>query len=255
MQFRKGLILMGISTHTFESERVAPLGRAQKLQERAWDGAVAHELVQPLTALLLYLQSARRADPHDPMLVKACNEAERLSAVVSGMRGFAERRPPACRSVELPPLVDDAIAVALLDDPRRVRLVRADGAELPRVVADPVQIQQVVVNLVRNALRAVSDRPDGEIHISTAVRGRSAEVVVQDNGPGVPPKQRAELFVAFAGTGRGGLGLGLAISRAIAERHGGALRLAPQRPGRGAAFVLRLPIADATHRLHSRRDA
>jgi len=247
---------MGITARLCESRRAAATGHTTVLQARAWDGAVAHELVQPLTALLLYLEGASRTIPGHPMLAKACEEAERLSAVISGMRRFAERRPPDCCPVKLPRLVDDAIAVALLDDPRRVRLVRADDAALPTVVADPVQIQQVVVNLVRNALRAVSDRPDGEIRVSTAARGRSAEVVVQDNGPGIPPAERADLFVAFAGTGRGGpgLGLGLAISRAIAERHGGVLRLAPQRPGRGAAFVLRLPVADAAHRLHNRRD-
>jgi two-component system sensor kinase FixL len=225
------------------------------LQERAWDGVIAHELAQPLTALLIYLQSAYRAVPSDPMLAKACEEAERLSAIVSNMRRFAERRPPNRRPVELPPLVDDALALALLNNSHRVRLVRADDAKVPTVAADPVQIQQVVVNLVRNALRAVSDRPGGEIRVSIVARGGGVEVVVEDNGPGVAPDERAELFAAFAGAARDGLGLGLAISRAIAESHGGALRLAPQRLGRGAAFVLRLPVPGTADQSQKRSDA
>jgi two-component system sensor kinase FixL len=225
------------------------------LRDRAWDGAIAHELAQPLTALLIYLESACRAVPSHPLLAKACEEAERLSAVVSSMRRFAERRAPDCRPVELSPLVDDALALALLNDSHRVRLVRADDAHVPTVIADPVQIQQVVVNLVRNALRAVADRPDGEIRVFIIARGGGVEVVVEDNGPGIPLEQRPHLFAAFAGAARDGLGLGLAISRAIAESHGGALRLGSQRSGRGAAFVLHLPLADDVDQMQKRRNA
>lgn len=240
---------MGISARLAES----PTGnwrrrRNTELPERAVSAALGHELSQPLSALLLYLQSIRHgAHARDPLLDKAYREAERAVAIVLSMRRFAERRPPLCRPVDLAPLVDDAVALAEVGQPAGVRLVRADDAA-PKVWADTVQIQQVVVNLVRNALQTVAGRADAEVRVCIGKHEGMAELVVEDNGPGITPEGRARLFEAFVtGTRHGlGLGLGLAISRAIAESHSGALELAPRPVGCGAAFVLRLPLFDAT---------
>jgi len=114
---------------------------------------------------------------------------------------------------------------------------------LPRLALDPVQIQQVVVNLVRNALQAVDGRDAGEVRIATVCRSRSVTIEVADDGPGVAPEARARLFRPVTSTKPEGLGLGLAISRAIARAHGGDLEFEPGS-GCGAIFTLRLPLPE-----------
>ena len=238
---------MSISAERVESRTLSRRQRGNtELPERAVSAVLGHELSQPLSALLLYLQSIRHgAHGRDPLLDKAYREAERAVAIVLSMRRFAERRPPLCRPADLAPLVDEAVALAEVGKPAGIRLVRADDAA-PKVWVDAVQIQQVVVNLVRNALHTVAGRADAEVRVSIDEHEGLAELTVEDNGPGITPEGRARLFEAFVtGTRHGlGLGLGLAISRAIAESHSGALELAPRPVGCGAAFVLRLPLFD-----------
>src|ERR1700674_1796245 len=148
---------MTISATQSESP-VAGAGRfSAVMPSNALSAVLAHELTQPLAALLLYLQSARRdARDRNAALDKACQEAERASAILLRMRRFAARRRPECRPVDLRFLIDDAIELALVGHVLRVRLTRADDAALPKVSADPVQIQQVLVNLMRNALQATA---------------------------------------------------------------------------------------------------
>jgi two-component system, LuxR family, sensor kinase FixL len=252
---------MGISAERIESRGSGTQKRGNsELPERAVGAVLGHELSQPLSALLLYLQSVRHSvHGREPLLEKAYREAERAVAIVLSMRRFAERRPPLCRPADLAPLVDEAVALAEIGKPAGIRLVRADAAA-PKVWVDAVQIQQVVVNLVRNALQTVAGRVNPEIRVSIGEHEGMAELMVEDNGPGVTPEERARVFEAFvSGTRHGlGLGLGLAISRAIAEGHSGALELAERPAGSGAAFVLRLPLFDplgvvAAHQLERRR--
>lgn len=221
--------------------------------------ALAHELNQPLTAVMLYLQAAGRthdkaSDTHRrgeigahlddtirSILGKAQREAERAGNIIRRMRDFVEKREPERRLVDLNGLIEEAVELTLLGYRQRTRVVRHLRTPLPAVRVDAVQIQQIVVNLMRNALEAASGSGQERIWIETQAKDGTIRFSVRDSGPGVPPDAVQNLFRAFASTKRTGLGLGLAISRAIAQNHGGDLTVDPGGNGRGACFSLVLP--------------
>jgi two-component system sensor kinase FixL len=113
---------------------------------------------------------------------------------------------------------------------------------LPDIAVDPVQIQQILINLIRNALDAVRQAPIKRVGLTAAVSGEDMLIRITDSGGGVPPEVVPTLFRAFSGAKKGGLGLGLTISRSIAQNHGGDLAVEPNGGEGGAAFVLRLPV-------------
>ncbi|HSP26391.1 MAG TPA: HAMP domain-containing sensor histidine kinase [Saliniramus sp.] len=127
-------------------------------------------------------------------------------------------------------------------------VVRDYRQDLPQIEVDPVQIQQVVVNLVRNAYEAVKSCKGGRIEIATAADEKSVTLTIGDNGPGIPEDRMVDLFQAFKTGKRSGMGLGLAISRTIAQTHGGDLSVDPGGGGRGATFVIRLPFQATARR-------
>lgn len=214
--------------------------------------AIAHELNQPLTAVTLYLQAVNRAmetseeqvdDRIREILDKAIREARRAGQIIQRMRQFVEKRDAERRSVDFPSLIDEALELVLLGQyTLSVRVIRDDEDALPSVNVDPVQVQQIMVNLVRNALEVVKGSDEGWIRISTRRSGDFIAVEVVDSGPGIPPAQLRNLFRAFSSTKKKGLGLGLAISKSIAQSHGGDLTVDAGGDGRGAAFTLRLPL-------------
>lgn len=217
--------------------------------------ALAHELNQPLTALMLYLQAVERscakqgaanALPASVMTIleKAVHEAERAGSIIQRMRQFIEKRDPVRKLVELNPMIEDALELTILGSPPGTRIVRDLGIDLPHVQVDPVQIQQVVVNLVRNALEAIKSCDVQVVRVSTTLRPDGVAMSVLDSGPGIPPEGIAELFKAFSSSKSQGLGLGLAISKSIAQTHGGDLIVDPGGRGRGACFTLLLPLPD-----------
>lgn len=212
--------------------------------------ALAHELNQPLTAVMLYLQAGERTlkkgrDPRaDEMLAqvmsKAVHEAERAGSIISRMRQFVEKREPNRRRVDLNAIVDEAVDLTLLGIRDKVTVVRRFAPDIPAAFVEPVQIQQIVVNLLRNAVEAVRERPDPVVEIETRAADGMLQVCVSDNGPGIPPQAMPDLFRAFATSKRSGMGLGLSISRTIAQSHGGELSVDPGGNGRGAKFTLTL---------------
>ena len=220
--------------------------------------ALAHELNQPLTAVMLYLQAVGRThdkatDAHRrgeigahlddtirSILGKAQREAERAGNIIRRMRDFVEKREPERHLVDLNGLVEEAVELTLLGYRPGARVVR-NLRSLPAVRVDAVQIQQIVVNLMRNALEAVRGGGQERIWIETLAKDGTIRFSVRDSGPGVPAEAMPHLFRAFASTKRTGLGLGLAISRAIAQNHGGDLTVDPGGNGRGACFSLVLP--------------
>jgi two-component system, LuxR family, sensor kinase FixL len=215
--------------------------------------ALAHELNQPLTALMLYLQAVERACGQDPdnslpdnvlaVLRKAVREAERAGNIIQRMRQFVEKRDPQRRLVDINPLIADALELTKFGTRPGITRIKCDfEAHLPQVFVDPVQVQQVLVNLTRNALEAVRGRPNPEVMITTRRDAKGVAIQVSDNGPGIRPEAVPELFKAFASSKNGGLGLGLAISRTIAQSHGGTLDVDPGGQGRGAQFTLSLPL-------------
>jgi two-component system sensor kinase FixL len=215
--------------------------------------ALAHELNQPLTAVMLYLQAIKRANdlasdgaalpgPTRAIFEKALREAERAGHIIQRMRHFVEKREPRRRYLKLNPLVDDAVELTLLGSPPGTRITRSLAPDLPQVAVDPVQIQQVVVNLLRNAIDAARAHVAPEVNVGTRLNGDMVELTVADNGPGIPADSVANLFKAFSSSKGEGLGLGLAISRTIAQTHGGDLTVDPGGNRRGACFTLHLPL-------------
>jgi two-component system, LuxR family, sensor kinase FixL len=213
--------------------------------------ALAHEINQPLTALLLYLQTAEKLfrdlpaeTPHAAtirdVLSRSGREAQRVIDIVKRIRGLAEKREPVRVETELASVIDDAIELTLVGRRSSARIERRYRA-VGRAVIDPVQIQQVIVNLLSNALDAVAGHEGGVVTIE-GVRARANVVItVGDNGPGIPPEQIGAMFRAFETRKRNGLGLGLSISQAIAHAHAGDLGVDPGGRGSGARFTLTLP--------------
>jgi two-component system sensor kinase FixL len=250
-------ILRDISSRKEAEERLSELQRELVHMTRvsAMDemgAALAHEINQPLTAIMLYLQAVVRSADADPsialpattktILGKAVREAERAGAIIQRIRSFVEKREPERKLHDLVTLVDEAVELTLLGHRAHVRVVREHAPGLPRVLVDSVQLQQVVVNLVRNAIEAVRSASVQEVRITSFVHEGTVRLSVRDSGPGIPQHAMPTLFKAFSSSKRTGLGLGLAISKTIAQNHGGDLTVDPGGDGRGATFTLHLPV-------------
>jgi two-component system, LuxR family, sensor kinase FixL len=218
--------------------------------------ALAHELNQPLTALMLYLQAAewacqrRDSSSHQiaknvlPMLRKALREAERAGNIIQRMRQFVEKRDPQRRLVDVNPLIADALELTKFSTRPGVTRITCDfKTDLPQVLVDPIQIQQIVINLARNALEAVKGRLNPELIITTRHDDKGVAIDFEDSGPGLKADVIPDLFKTFKSSKTGGLGLGLVISKMIAQSHGGTLDVDPGGKGRGARFTLTLPLA------------
>ena len=216
--------------------------------------AIAHELNQPLTAVMLYLQALSRklracADDGTvdaalcEILSKTLREAERAGSIIQKMRHFVEKREPDRQAVDVSKLIDEALELTLLgNDGAGVEVVRDEARALPPMDVDPVQIQQILINLIRNGIEAVRGRDERWIRIAVRTDDTHLLVEVEDSGPGIPKETVRNLFKAFSTSKKTGLGLGLAISRSIAQNHGGDLLVEPGGGGRGATFVLTLPL-------------
>ena len=137
--------------------------------------------------------------------------------------------------------------VLLGHDIEGLQIVRDLDPMLTHVHVDPIPIQQVLANLLRNAMEAVRKSDRRMIKIQSMVSGGQAIVNIEDSGPGIPPDGLSNLFKAFATTKKSGLGLGLMISRSIAQNHGGDLTVDGGGDGRGATFSLRLPLIVGSH--------
>lgn len=212
--------------------------------------AIAHELNQPLAAVRNYVAAAQRGLPAGAApaaaepLAKAIQQTDRASEVVRGVLQLMRRGSTERAAEDLNALVDEAASFALVGTaPHDVALTRDFAPDLPPCVVNRTQIQQVVLNLVRNAVEALEGSARREITVRTGIGHDGAvEVSVADSGPGLPEAVRDRLFMPFVTTKPRGVGIGLAVSRAIVEGHGGTLRAEPNGGG-GAVFRFTLGAA------------
>lgn len=218
---------------------------------------IAHELTQPLTALLSQSQAAVRlaASGRDPALLGealAANvrEAKRAGEMLTRMRNYIRKHDTAPVPTDLNEVARDVGALMQADlAARGIQLRLALEPELPPVTADPIEMEQVLHNLIRNAADSLDGAAAGEkeIRVETAFEDWQAVVRVRDTGPGIAPETLARLFEPFFTTKPDGLGLGLPLCESLVTRAGGRLSAENARTG-GACFTFALPAAGATQR-------
>ncbi|GAB2174765.1 sensor histidine kinase [Dongia sp. agr-C8] len=221
--------------------------------------AIAHEINQPLTAVLNYVQAARRiledANMNMPpkatdAMDKAAAQAARASDIIRNLRSFIQKGESERRLEDLNKVVAEAIALGLVGVKETGISVHLElsGEPLPAFV-DKVQIQQVVFNLVRNSIEAMTEAgPPGRLRVTTGlchgpIDARMVEVVVADSGPGLAPEIQSQLFQPFMTTKEKGMGLGLSICHSIVESHGGRI-VAESAGERGVSFRFTIPSAE-----------
>jgi two-component system sensor kinase FixL len=213
--------------------------------------AIAHELNQPLAAISNYLRGSSRllqnrsdddSKAISDALEKANEQSLRAGQIIRRLRDFVSRGESERRVESITKLIQEASALALVGiKDHDVHVFHQLDSEVDRVIADKVQIQQVLVNLVRNAVEAMQESPKRELTIaSMADEDDMALVKVADTGSGIPAEAASQLFQPFFTTKPQGMGVGLSICRTIIESHGGRISVEPNEGG-GTVFSFTLP--------------
>jgi len=242
---------------------LAHLSRVAMLGELS--GALAHELSQPLTAVLSNAQAARHMLDRQPLDVELLRDTlddiirsdKRAGAVIDRLRALLRKDDIALQPVDLNDVAREVVDLAYGElASRRVTVKSTLPSAMPPVLGDRVQLQQVVLNLVLNACDAMNGNhaTDRHLALSTMASDGFVELVVADRGPGIPDGQLERVFEPFVTFREEGLGLGLAISRSIVTAHGGSIRAENNADG-GATFRCLLPVAQVEQALPSRVNA
>jgi C4-dicarboxylate-specific signal transduction histidine kinase len=240
---------------------LAHVARAQSLG--VLTASIAHEVNQPLSGIITNANTCLRMLAADPPNVDGARETarrtirdgNRAADVVTRLRALFGKKGTATESVDVNEATREVIALSLGELQRSRVILRAELADdLPPVTGDRVQLQQVILNLVRNAsdaMSGVNDRPRQLVIRTERDEGDRVRLTVQDAGVGLDPQGADKLFEAFYSTKSGGMGIGLSVSRSIIESHHGRLWAAPN-DGPGATFAFSIPCApDGVTNAHS----
>jgi len=232
---------------------LAHLSRVATMGQMA--SGLAHELNQPLAAILNYASvcldhiEKQWGSPATALtaIQEVMNETRRAGAIINRMRSFVSIQQPETVPLDMNELVRESVSILDFElRHRRIHPHLALAGNLPQVLGDAVPIQQVLVNLLFNAVQAIgeSNSPANGLMVNTAVHdeGRSVQVCVVDTGPGISPENMTRLFEPFFTTKAKGMGMGLNISRSIVESLGGRLSVVPN-PDRGMRFCFTIPVA------------
>ncbi len=225
----------------------------------ALTASIAHEVNQPLSGIVTNASTCLRMLATDPPNVDGARETarrtirdgNRASDVITRLRALFSNKETTTESLDLNEAIREVIALSLSELHRNRVILRTELADdLPLVTGDRVQLQQVVLNLLRNAsdaMSSVNDRPRHIVITTEREEGDRVRLTVQDVGVGLDPQAMDRLFEAFYTTKNEGMGMGLSISRSIIERHHGRLWAAPN-DGPGATFSFSIPcgLASAT---------
>ena len=237
------------------SSELAHVARVTSLGALA--ASIAHEVSQPLSGIITNACTGLRMLAADPPNVDGARETvrrtirdgNRASEVITRLRALFSKKEATIESVDLNEATREVIALSLSELQRNRVILRTElASDLPVVKGDRVQLQQVVLNLLRNAsdaMSAVNDRPRHMVITTEREEGDRVRLTVQDAGVGLDPQAMDRLFEAFYTTKNDGMGMGLSISRSIIERHHGRLWAAPN-DGPGATFSFSIPCAPAS---------
>ena len=248
-------MLVVMKPHATVEEVQAELARVRRALDMGELAAtIAHEVNQPLTAIvtngnfcLRRLESATpNLDECKAAITEIVSDGTRASAVITRIRGLLTKETPNRTELDINRMIQ-YVTILLRNELRgnRVSLRTELASDLPRVPGDQVQLQQVLINLIINAMEATSrsTRRRREILIRSAKNRDGVLVQVQDSGPGIEPALANRIFEPFFTTKAKGIGMGLSISHSILESHGGRLRTVPSPTG--ALFEFTLPTDDA----------
>jgi len=208
--------------------------------------ALAHEVNQPLTAMANYVNAAKRliaADKQQGLqqaLERVGEQGDRARQIIQRLRDQVRKRETERRTENLFKTIEEASGLALVGVGQGLKLEIRVHDDATQAVFDKIQIQQVLLNLMRNAAEAMDGSAKRELSITTAREGDMVEISVADTGPGLPEAVRARLFEPFVTTKPNGMGVGLSVCRTIIEAHGGNLR-AEDGAGGGTVFRLTVP--------------
>jgi PAS domain S-box-containing protein len=229
------------------ANRVATMGQLT--------ASIAHEVNQPIAAALVNAGTALRWLARQPPNLEETSEAidriikdgKRAADIVSRIRDFSKKAPARKEDLEINEAILEIMGLTRVATSEHGVLMKMQLSEgLPRILGDPVQLQQVILNLIMNAIEAMSEVEEGarELLISTSkAESGGVLVAVSDTGPGLPPASLGRIFDAFYTTKASGLGMGLSICRSIVEAHAGRLCAEPNEP-RGAVFCMKLPARE-----------
>jgi two-component system sensor kinase FixL len=232
--------------------RLAHVDRFNLMGEMA--AGIAHEINQPLSAIATYAQAARRVLQRTPVNTQSLDDicakidaqARRAGQVIENVRKFIRRQEDRSEPIDVNEVISDVRDLMEADaHAAGVPIALEQGGDLPRVRADAIQLQQVLLNLTRNAVDAMRDGPErrrGIIVATERTEDGGVRVSVTDHGPGVAKSLGEHIFHPFVTTKSTGLGVGLAISRTIVQAFGGTLAY-EDNPAGGAVFTVELPPA------------
>jgi len=237
-------ILRATQAQLSHSEKLSAVGE--------FVAGVAHELNNPLTALIGYAELLQMSDVSEDdrdSLQRISSSAERCHKIVHSLLSFARQHPPERKLSNVNALVEAVIEILIYElRTNNIKVEKELSAHLPRLLVDPHQIQQVFLNIVNNARQAIeAHRARGLIRITTGVAGQWVRITFQDDGPGISEENLAKIFNPFFTTkpvGKG-TGLGLSLSYGIIQEHGGSITAASQL-GRGTTFIIDLPITNTS---------
>jgi signal transduction histidine kinase len=212
--------------------------------------SIAHQLSQPLTSMLANAQAAKRWLVAGPNLMEAnasidriVRDARNAGETMQRIRALFKQEPLDRRAANIPDVINEAVRL-VLEDPRKreVSIQWCFEENLPQVWVDPLAIQELFINLISNAIEALENNGESAVVKIHAAVNEANEMIIQviDNGSGIG--ETDEIFDAFVTSKKSGLGIGLALSRSIAEAHGGHL-WAENNPSGGATFSLTVPLS------------
>ncbi len=230
-----------------QREELLHVTRVGKLAE--FVSSLAHEISQPLTAILSYTQAAQRMfagrEPElQEILQYIVKDNQRATEVIRRLRSLLKKNKPTFEPLDINTLIEDTVALIMTDVTVRNKILKLDlDSNLPLIRGDRIQLQQVLLNLLSNSLEAMEASSDSrEMLIRTSRKDADMLMVeVKDTGCGIPAQNIAKLFRHFFTSKPDGLGMGLSISQSIVEEHGGRLS-AENNSNRGATFYFTVPV-------------